>query len=130
VDLAHDESKQRMLYEFPSLTDPAKKKGLKGQKNYYYVFFVGTDPNAQGQGMCSAIMRECQARAAKEGLPVWLEATTEKSMKIYSNLGWELVEEMVLGKGKAKADGALEKGGEGVKFWAMVWWPPATMGEI
>ncbi|CAM6087000.1 unnamed protein product [Calypogeia fissa] len=70
------------------------------------------------------MMREYQARAAEDGLPVWLEATTEKSMRLYLQFGWELVEEMVLGKGKAKADGTLtKKGGEGVKIWAMVWWP-------
>ena len=116
-----------MLAEFGPLADACKAKGLAGQKNYYYVFFVGTRLDSRRRGLCSAIMRRYQEIASREQLPIWLEATTAKSMRLYSKLGWETVEEMVIGKGKASADGLQCKGGEGVKIWGMVWWPkPAS----
>ena len=112
-----------MLAEFQPLTDASKAKGLAGQGKYYYIFFVGTDEACRGRGLCSAIMKKYQERAARDQLPIWLEATTANSMKIYANLGWEVIDEITLGKGKASADGLLCRGGVGVKVWTMVWWP-------
>lgn len=51
--------------------------------------------------------------AARDRLPIWLESSTENSRKLYMKLGFETVHEMVLGKGKAAADGTLCEGGEG-----------------
>ena len=110
-----------MLAEFTPLADAAKAKGLNGRKEYFYVFFLGTHPDARGQGLGSAIMREYQARAAKGGVPLWLEATTAYSMRLYERLGFKIVDEMVLGKGKVDADGFECKGGEGVTIWGMIW---------
>jgi predicted acetyltransferase len=112
-----------MMVEFTPLSDASKAKGLAGEKNYYYVFFVGTRVDGRGRGLCSAIMKRYQEVASRDQLPIWLEATTEKSMKIYAKLGWEVVDEITLGKGKANADGRQCKDGEGVKIWSMVWWP-------
>lgn len=112
-----------MLGEYQTLGDGLKAKALKGQKKYYYVFFVGTLAEARGKGLCSAIMRSFQEMAARDQLPIWLEATTEKSMNLYQNLGWEVVGEGLLGEGKANADGIRCKGGEGVKIWGMIWRP-------
>jgi hypothetical protein len=112
-----------MLTEFVPLSDASKVKGLAGQKKYYYVFFVGTAEDARRTGLCSQIMKEYQRIAAQEQLPIWLEATTEKSMLLYKKLGWRLVDELVIGKGKANADGVRCKGGEGVKIWTMLWQP-------
>jgi hypothetical protein len=112
-----------MLAEYQPLSDAAKVKGLAGQKKYYYVFFIGTREDCWGLGLCSAIMKRYQEIAARDKLPIWLEATTEKSMKIYLKLGWEIVESITLGKGKATAEGLKCKGGEGVMVWAMVWRP-------
>lgn len=64
-----------------------------------------------------------QAIATRDGIPIWLEATTRHSMAIYANLGFETIEEIVLGKGKAASNGIEEKGGVGVKIWAMIWRP-------
>jgi GNAT superfamily N-acetyltransferase len=114
-------ARQRMLVEYTPLADAAKAKGLKGRKQYFYVFFLGTHPDARQKGLASAIMREYQARAAKEGVPLWLEATTAYSMRLYERLGFRIVDEMVLGKGKVDADGLECKGGEGVKIWGMIW---------
>jgi hypothetical protein len=113
-----------MLAEWTPLSDAAKEKGLNGQKRYYYVFFVGTRPGNRKKGLCSAMIKQYQARAASDGLPIWLEATTPYSMNLYSRLGFTVVEEMVLGKGIASPDGTEYKGGEGLKVWAMVWQPP------
>src|SRR5271155_3675415 len=110
-----------MLAEFTPLTDAAKAKGLGGWKKYFYVFFLGTHPDARGEGLASAIIREYQARAAKEGVPLWLEATTAYSMRLYEGLGFRIVDEMVMGKGKVGSDGLECKGGEGVAIWGMVW---------
>jgi hypothetical protein len=112
-----------MLAEYEPVSEAMKAKVLAGQKRYYYVFCAGTLPDAQGNGLCSALMRGFQDIASREQLPIWLEATTEKSMKLYQNLGWELADETLLGKGKANADGVKCKDGEGVKIWGMIWRP-------
>lgn len=109
------------MAEYTPLADAAKAKVLKGRAKYYYVFFIGTHPNARRQGWCSALMREYQARAEKEGVPIWLEATTAYSMRLYERLDFRVVDEMVLGKGKVDANGLKCKGGDGVKVWGMIW---------
>jgi hypothetical protein len=58
--------------------------------------------------------------------PIWLEATTEYSMKLYVRAGFEVVDEIILGRGQVGADGLLKKDGEGVKIWGMVWWPQVS----
>ena len=62
-------------------------------------------------------------------MPLWLEATTEHSRDIYLRLGFEVVHEMVLGKGTHAPSGAMEAGGPGVKIWGMIWWPPSKVGK-
>jgi ribosomal protein S18 acetylase RimI-like enzyme len=114
-----------MMAEYQPLADACKAKALAGQKKYYYVFFTGTRPDCRGQGLCSAVMKKYQERASRDQTPILLEATTAKSMRLYSRLGWEVVDEIVLGKGKVSADGLLCKGGEGVKIWGMIWRPTA-----
>jgi Acetyltransferase (GNAT) family len=112
-----------MLSEYQPLADALKAKALAGQKKYYYVFFVGTRPSERKNGLCSAIMRKYQEIASRDQLPIFLEATTEASMKLYLKLGWEVIDEILLGKGKAGSDGVQCKNGEGLKIWGMVWRP-------
>jgi hypothetical protein len=112
-----------MLFEYEPLADQYKARALQGLKNYYYVFAVATAAEERGKGLCTALMRKYQELGARDGVPVVLEATTEKSMNTYRNLGWELVEEMTLGKGTTGPDGLPCKGGQGVKLWGMIWWP-------
>ncbi|KUJ21381.1 acyl-CoA N-acyltransferase [Mollisia scopiformis] len=126
----------RMLFEFSPMTDRCKLKGLRGQKKYFYVFFTATASSAQGQGLCTKLLNHWQDIASREKVPMWLEATTEKSMKIYAKCGFEVVERMTLGKGKVEPKGLkpVKEGGsvkgkeelEGVPIWAMVWWPEGS----
>jgi hypothetical protein len=112
-----------MLWEFTPLLDACKKKGLEDQSKYYHVFFIGTAREGRGQGLCSTLIKHYQAVAARDHMPLWLEATTAYSMQLYSKLGFRTVSDVVLGKGKAAPDGTKCEGGEGVKIWGMVWEP-------
>lgn len=114
---------QRMLSEYGSMADAFKAKALAGQEKYYYIFFLGTRADARGRGLFSAIVRRYQEIASREELPILLEAMTESCMRLHLKLGWEVVEEMIIGKGKASADGMPFKGGEGVRIWGMIWRP-------
>jgi hypothetical protein len=49
--------KQRMLAEFTPLADAAKAKGLKGEKRYYYVFFIGTKEDERSHGYAGSLIR-------------------------------------------------------------------------
>ncbi|KAJ6098996.1 hypothetical protein N7467_000531 [Penicillium canescens] len=117
---------KRLWYEFSGMTDNAKRKGLHGQKRYYYVFSLGTEHEHRGKGLAKAIMRDHQRTAQADNLPIWLEATTPSSRGLYLSMGFEEVEEIVLGKGKVATDASLQPGGPGVPLWAMVWWPEST----
>jgi Acetyltransferase (GNAT) family len=112
-----------MLVEFTPLSDACKKNGLGNQSKYYYVFFIGTAREERGQGLCATLIKHYQAVAARDHVPLWLEATTAYSMQLYLKLGFRTVGDMVLGKGKVAPDGTKCGGGEGVKVWGMVWEP-------
>ena len=112
---------RKMLGEFEGAVNAARRQGLAAGEEAYYVFFVGTGMEYQGRGLGGGMVRECMERAGGEGRAVWLEATTEGSRRLYRRLGFVEVREIVLGGGKAAKTGEVEKGGEGVRIWAMVW---------
>lgn len=68
-------------------------------------------------------MRYHQGTAQARHLPIWLEATTPASRNFYLSLGFEEVEEIILGKGKVAADASIQPDGPGVPLYAMVWHP-------
>jgi ribosomal protein S18 acetylase RimI-like enzyme len=111
------------LFEFTSRTDAAKKRALKSSKKYYYLYFIGTRTDRRKMGLCSTLVGELQDIARKDGCPLWLEATTAYSRDIYERLGFEIIEEIVLGQGQVGEDGLRKKGGEGVRVWGMIWRP-------
>lgn len=74
-------------------------------------------------GLCSTLVGEVQDIARKGGCPLWLEATTAYSRDIYARLGFEIIEEIVLGQGRVGEDGLRKKNGEGVRVWGMIWRP-------
>jgi len=139
---------QRLWTEFSGMTDNAKRKGLGGQKRYYYVFSIGTESEHRGKGenypspsnaqladhqigLAKAIMHYHQEKAKSENLPIWLEATTESSRHLYLSMGFQEVEQITLGKGKVDAEATVRPGGPGVTLYAMVWWPKsASVGSL
>ncbi|RMZ80269.1 hypothetical protein DV738_g2868, partial [Chaetothyriales sp. CBS 135597] len=119
----------RIVASFPAQVKEMKSAVFTPQQvaelDFYYVFFLGTRPEAQGQGLASAWLRQCQAEAARAGKPIWLESSTVRSRDLYAHLGWRVVAEQVFGKGLVDAQGRPVEGGrgEGATLWGMIWWP-------
>ncbi|KAK5800794.1 hypothetical protein VI817_003006 [Penicillium citrinum] len=117
---------KRLWSEFSGMTDNAKRKGLHGQKEYYYIFSIGTEHEHRGKGLARQIIQYHQKIARAENLPIWLEATSPSSRHLYLSVGFQEVEEIVLGKGQVNEDATVQSGGVGVPLWAMVWWPESS----
>jgi hypothetical protein len=116
----------RLLFEYPSLGERAKKLVLSKDEQYYYLLMVGTGIDHRGKGLCSAIIREYQTIAQDKGIPIWLEATTKGSRGVYAKAGFEDVgEKWIIGEGKCNATGekATRSEAVGVEIFPMVWWP-------
>ncbi len=120
-----------MLIEFEPLTASARSLALAKNEKYFYVFFIGTREDCRGRGHASTLIRHHQALATDANLPIWLEATTTKSRNIYLKLGFEVVQEIVLGKGRVGSDGLVTEGEKavGVPIWGMVWRPEGYKRE-
>ncbi|HXF44608.1 MAG TPA: GNAT family N-acetyltransferase [Burkholderiaceae bacterium] len=58
---------------------------------HWYLPLVGTDPVAQGHGLGAALLAHTLARCDAEGLPAYLEATSERSVPLYRRLGFEVL---------------------------------------
>jgi ribosomal protein S18 acetylase RimI-like enzyme len=61
---------------------------------HLYLAFIGTDPNSQGRGHGSALLRSMLERCDKEVFPAYLEATSPGNRAFYHRHGFELREEL------------------------------------
>lgn len=61
---------------------------------HYYVRDVGVLPATQGRGLGSALLGPTLSRCDREGLPAYLEASSERNAALYARLGFELIEEL------------------------------------
>lgn len=65
---------------------------------HWYILAVGVRPEHQGHGLGTALLAPTLARCDREGLPAYLEASSERSVALYERLGFEHVRELrVLG---------------------------------
>jgi len=64
---------------------------------HYYVRDVGVLPSMQGQGLGSALLRPTLERCDREGLPAYLEASSERSAALYERLGFKVTRELRVG---------------------------------
>jgi GNAT superfamily N-acetyltransferase len=59
---------------------------------HYYFANIGVAPEAQGQGLGSRLMRPTLDRCDQEGLPAYLEASSERNAVLYERLGFRCTE--------------------------------------
>jgi GNAT superfamily N-acetyltransferase len=64
---------------------------------HYYVRDVGVLPSMQGHGLGSALLRPTLERCDREGLPAYLEASSERSAALYERLGFQSTRELRVG---------------------------------
>jgi GNAT superfamily N-acetyltransferase len=61
---------------------------------HYYFAYIGVAPTAQGQGLGSKLMAPTLERCDAEGLPAYLEASSERNAVLYERLGFRLQREV------------------------------------
>jgi GNAT superfamily N-acetyltransferase len=64
---------------------------------HYYVRDVGVLPGMQGRGLGSALMGPTLQRCDREGLPAYIEASSERSAVLYERLGFRHTRELRVG---------------------------------
>jgi GNAT superfamily N-acetyltransferase len=58
------------------------------QEPHYYIRYLGVASRFQGHGIGTALLRATLDRCDREGLPAYLEASTERSAALYERLGF------------------------------------------
>ena len=77
--------------------------GLMEQKHpaepHYYLFLLGTRPGWQGRGLGSSLMAPVLETCDRDGVPAYLEATSERNKQLYLRHGFEVTDEIPLPDG-------------------------------
>lgn len=74
---------------------PRALRGLSYQESkyperpHYHLVFMGVEPQHQGEGIGSQLMRPVLRRFDREGMPVYLEASTLRARALYLRHGFE-----------------------------------------
>jgi ribosomal protein S18 acetylase RimI-like enzyme len=74
---------------------------------HWYLAVLGVDPEFQGQGYASILVRSMLSRIDQESLPCFLETATEKNVPMYQHFGFKVIDEYYLPETT-------------LKFWAML----------
>jgi GNAT superfamily N-acetyltransferase len=64
---------------------------------HYYVRDIGVLPDMQGHGLGGALLGPTLERCDREGLPAYLEASSERSAALYERHGFQLTGELRVG---------------------------------
>jgi hypothetical protein len=107
-------------------TGRTAKKGtgqpVRKLKPHYHLAFLARVPGREDvKGAISAAVLPFLAKARDEGVPVWLEATDPHAVAVYEHYGFRVCEVVIVGVGRVAGDGWPKEGGEGVKWWGMLW---------
>jgi ribosomal protein S18 acetylase RimI-like enzyme len=66
---------------------------------HWYLLIVGVDPELQGRGLGSALIKEGLARADESNCPSYLDTSEERNLALYRRHGFEVVGTALLGAG-------------------------------
>ncbi|KAF5261180.1 hypothetical protein FOXYS1_8143 [Fusarium oxysporum] len=111
-----DFCRRQYLGPYADLTKSKRDKVL-GDKTYYHVTYLCTDPKFNGRGAASTLLRRVQAEASKENAPVILEATMN-AVSFYQKLGFQIREGLNMVLPARGSDEPTEYYEERVMVWA------------
>jgi ribosomal protein S18 acetylase RimI-like enzyme len=63
-------------------------ESIHPQEPHYYIRYLGVATRFQGQGLGTALLRPTLDRCDREGVPAYLEASSERSAALYERLGF------------------------------------------
>lgn len=69
---------------------------LRPARQHWYIPWLGVVPEAQGAGIGSALLAAGLARADRDGIPAYAEATTRRGAALYARHGFETWAHMTL----------------------------------
>ncbi|MFD4736354.1 GNAT family N-acetyltransferase [Streptomyces virginiae] len=64
-------------------------------EEHEYLLMIAVAPGRQGQGLGGELIAPVLERCDREGVPAYLEASSERSKGLYERLGWEFTGEAV-----------------------------------
>jgi GNAT superfamily N-acetyltransferase len=59
-----------------------------GKPRHWYLHYLGVEPRAQGRGLGGSLLAPVLAQCDREGTPAHLEASTERSRRLYERNGF------------------------------------------
>ncbi|KAI0265854.1 hypothetical protein BC834DRAFT_155727 [Gloeopeniophorella convolvens] len=85
--------------EISSKAEKARESVLPGDEHlkYFYIGGIATDPESQGHGYGTALMRAMNAIADEEGKPSYLDSSNVINTGFYNSVGYKTAAEYVLG---------------------------------
>ncbi len=66
---------------------------------HWYLSLLGTDPDARGQGLGSAVLAPVLEQCDADGVGIYLESSKERNIAFYTRYGFRVVEELKLPRG-------------------------------
>ena len=63
---------------------------------HFYLSALGVEPDRQGEGIGTALVKPVLDRCDRERIPAYLETATGRNVLLYERLGFEVVEELTL----------------------------------
>lgn len=66
---------------------------------HFYLFSIALPPDARGKGLGGALMRAGLEKVDAQHMPAYLENSKERNIPFYRQFGFEILEEIVPGKG-------------------------------
>ena len=66
------------------------EKAHPHEPDHWYLAMIGTDPDHQGKGIGSALMKPILDRCDREETPAYLESSKESNIAFYARYGFEL----------------------------------------
>jgi ribosomal protein S18 acetylase RimI-like enzyme len=64
--------------------------------SHWYLFILGTEPAAQGRGLGSALLAHMLVRVDADGMPAYLESSSERNLALYGRHGFEITSEVAI----------------------------------
>lgn len=120
-----DEHAPRVLRQLEGLFTKARGRVITPPRQVLHLLLVANDrasiPGDGPKPSIGAVVKPMLAMAKERGWLACLEATSAGARDVYKHYGFDVIEEIKVGKGEVDSRGHKVEGGEGVSMWAMVY---------